>query len=72
MYNESVYDNYKRSLRNVTDVVTPMLADMVDKTIRVHKNLYRLKKTVNSKMAAVNFGDETAELLETTCVNNPA
>ena len=68
MYNESVYDSYKRSLRNVTDVVTPMLADMVDKTIRVHKNLYRLKKTVNSKMAAVNFGDETAELLETTCV----
>lgn len=42
MYNESVYDSYKRSLRNVTDVVTPMLADMVDKTIRVHKNLYRL------------------------------
>lgn len=68
MYNESVYDSCKRSLRNVTDVVTPMLADMVDKTIRVHKNLYRLKKTVNSKMAAVNFGDETAELLETTCV----
>ena len=68
MYNESVSDSYKRSLRNVTDVVTPMLADMVDKTIRVHKNLYRLKKTVNSKMAAVNFSDETAELLKTTCV----